>query len=298
MVTRNNTMLTDFYELTMINGYSKCGMQDRIAVFDLFFRGNDEISYAVAAGLEQAIEFIQNIEFSDEDIDYLKSLNVFDEDFFNKLRNLNFTGDIYAVKEGTVVFPYEPIITVVAPIFEAQFIETYLLTIINHQTLIATKASKMSNNTTGAILEFGLRRAQGGDAGIYGSRACMIGGCVATSNVLAGKMFNIPVSGTHAHSWVMSFKDEITAFREYAKLYPDNCVLLVDTYDTINSGIPNAIKVMKELKASGHKPKAIRLDSGDLAYLSRNARMMLDKEGLNEVKIIAGNDIDENVLIS
>lgn len=296
--TRNDALLTDLYQLTMANGYLRWGIDKRIAVFDLFFRGNNEISYAVAAGLEQALEFLLNIKFNNDDIDYLKSLNLFDEQFFNRLINFKFSGDIYAVPEGTVIFPYEPILTVVAPLFEAQYIETYLLTIINHQTLIATKASKMVNNTTGGILEFGLRRAQGGDAGIYGARAAMIGGCVATSNVLAGKMFDIPVRGTHSHSWVMSFPDELTAFRAYADLYPNNCLLLVDTYDTVKSGVPNAITVFKELKSRGYKPVGIRLDSGDLAYLSRYARKKLDEEGLSEVKIFASNDIDENVLLS
>lgn len=297
-IVRNDTLLTDLYQITMINGYDKCGIANKLAVFDVFFRGTNEISYAIAAGLEQVIEYIEDLHFEEDDIQYLRSLNIFDEDFLTKLSNLRFTGDMYALPEGTVVFPYEPILTIVAPIFEAQFIETCILTLINHETLIATKASKMANNTDGAILEFGLRRAQGKDAGIYGARAAMIGGCVATSNVLAGKMFGLPISGTHSHSWVMSFPDELTAFREYAKLYPNNCLLLVDTYDTLSSGIPNAIKVFDELKAKGYTPKGIRLDSGDLAYLSRHARKMLDDAGHTEAKICAGNDIDETVLIA
>ena len=295
---RNNTLLTDLYQLTMINGYHKCGTADRIAVFDIFFRDGAEKNYAVVAGLDQAIDYILNLEFNDDDLAYLRSLRLFDEDFLDKLRHFKFTGDIYAMPEGTIAFPGEPLLTVVAPIFQAQFIETCLLTIINHQTLIATKASRMVNCTQGAIAEFGLRRAQGADAGLYGARAAMIGGCASTSNVLCGKMFNVPISGTHSHSWVMSFPDELTAFRRYAELYPDNCLLLVDTYDTISSGIPNAITVFKELKAKGHRPLGIRLDSGDLAYLSIHARRMLDDAGLPEAKIFASNDIDESILLS
>jgi len=295
---RNLSLLTDFYQLTMANGYHKCGTADKIAVFDLFYRETDEISYAVAAGLEQAVDYVMNINFRGEEIDYLRSLKCFDEDFLKILSDFKFTGDIYAMPEGTIVYPNEPILTVKAPIMQAQLLETALLTIINHQTLIATKASKMVSNTDGAVLEFGLRRAQGPDAGIYGARAAIIGGCVATSNVLAGKMFNIPVRGTHSHSWVMSFPDELTAFRKYAELYPDNCLLLVDTYDSLESGIPNAIKVFDELKAKGHKPVGIRLDSGDLAYLSITARKMLDEAGHTGAKIFASGDIDENVLIS
>ena len=295
---RNLTLLTDFYELTMMYGYMKCGQKDKEAVFDLFFRGREELSYAVAAGLEQAIDYIKNIEFNEEDIAYLRGLNCFDEEFLAELRKFKFTGDIYAVKEGTIIFPYEPILIVKAPIFQAQFVETALLTLINHQTLIATKASKIANNTKAAVLEFGLRRAQGPDAGIYGARAAIIGGCAATSNVIAGKMFDIKVSGTHAHSWVMSFEDELTAFRKYAELYPDNCLLLVDTYNTLKSGVPNAIKVFDELRAKGHEPVGIRIDSGDLAYLSNQARKMLDDAGYPNAKICASGDIDENVLIA
>ena len=295
---RNLTLLTDFYELTMMYGYFKTGTKDREAVFDLFFRGREELSYAVAAGLEQAIEYIKNIRFSEEDIEYLRGLNCFDEDFLDELRKFRFTGDIYAVKEGTIIFPYEPLMIVKAPIFQAQFVETALLTLINHQTLIATKASKIANNTNAAVLEFGLRRAQGPDAGIYGARAAIIGGCAATSNVIAGKMFDIKVSGTHAHSWVMSFPDELTAFRKYAELYPDSCLLLVDTYNTLKSGVPNAIKVFDELAAKGHRPLGIRIDSGDLAYLSNAARKMLDAAGYPDAIICASGDIDENVLIA
>ena len=295
---RNLTLLTDFYELTMMYGYMKSGEKDKEAVFDLFFRGREELSYAVAAGLEQAIEYIKNIKFEEDDIDYLRKQNCFDEAFLDELRRFKFTGDIYAVREGSIIFPYEPLMIVKAPIFQAQFVETALLTLINHQTLIATKASKIANNTNAAVLEFGLRRAQGPDAGIYGARAAIIGGCAATSNVIAGKMFDIKISGTHAHSWVMTFPDELTAFRKYAELYPDNCLLLVDTYNTLKSGVPNAIKVFDELRAKGHKPVGIRIDSGDLAYLSNQARKMLDEAGYPDAIICASGDIDENVLIA
>ena len=295
---RNLTLMTDFYELTMMYGYMKTGEKDKEAVFDLFFRGREELSYAVAAGLEQAIDYIKNIKFEPDDIAYLRSLNCFDEEFLAELADFKFTGDIYAVKEGSIIFPYEPLMIVKAPIFQAQFVETALLTLINHQTLIATKASKIANNTKAKVLEFGLRRAQGPDAGIYGARAAIIGGCAATSNVIAGKMFDIKVSGTHAHSWVMSFPDELTAFRKYAELYPDNCLLLVDTYNTLKSGVPNAIKVFDELAAKGHRPVGIRIDSGDLAYLSNQARKMLDDAGYKDAIICASGDIDENVLIA
>lgn len=296
---RNLTLLTDLYELTMMYGYDKCDFSDKEAVFDVFFRGTTEISYAVVAGLEQAIDYVLNIRFDEDDIEYLRSLNLFDEKFLHHLQyEFKFSGDIYAIPEGQIAYPYEPILTVKAPIFQAQFIETALLCIINHQTLIATKASKIVQNTTAKVMEFGLRRAQGPDAGIYGARAALISGCSSTSNVLAGKMFDVPISGTHAHSWVMSFPDEITAFREYAKLFPDSCLLLVDTYDTLNSGIPNAIKVFDEMRAQGHEPKGIRIDSGDLAYLCNKAREMLDEAGYPNAIICASGDIDENVLLA
>lgn len=296
---RNLTLLTDLYELTMMYGYDKCDFSDKEAVFDVFFRGTTEISYAVVAGLEQAIDYVLNIRFDEDDIEYLRSLNLFDEKFLHHLQyEFKFSGDIYAIPEGQIAYPYEPILTVKAPIFQAQFVETALLCIINHQTLIATKASKIVQNTTAKVMEFGLRRAQGPDAGIYGARAALISGCSSTSNVLAGKMFDVPISGTHAHSWVMSFPDEITAFREYAKLFPDSCLLLVDTYDTLNSGIPNAIKVFDEMRTQGHEPKGIRIDSGDLAYLCNKAREMLDEAGYPNAIICASGDIDENVLLA
>ena len=297
-MARNLTMLTDLYQLTMINGYFKCGTQNQKAAFDLFYRGSNGYSYAIAAGLEQAIDYVKNLHFDDDDVDYLRSLGIFGEDFLNELKKFRFTGDIKAVPEGTLIFPNEPIMTVIAPMFEAQLVETALLNIINHQTLIATTASRLCECTKGAISEFGLRRAQGPDAGLYGARAAYIGGCRSTSNVLAGQMFGIEVKGTHSHSWVMSFPTEYDAFEAYAKVYPDSCLLLVDTYDTLKSGVPNAIRVFKKLKAGGHKPLGIRLDSGDLAYLSRQARKMLDEAGFPEAKIFVSNDIDEKVLLA
>ena len=296
---RNLTLLTDLYQLTMMNGYLRNGKQEDVAVFDLFFRRNNIITYSVAAGLEQAVDYIRSIRFSEEDIAYLRSLGLFDEEFLEYLRTFRFTGDLYAVPEGTVVFPEEPIITVRAPILEAQFVETALLNIVNHQTLIASKSAKVAYAAKGdTVMEFGLRRAQGPDAGVYGARASVIGGCRSTSNVLAGKLFDIPVAGTHAHSWVMNFPSEYEAFRAYAKLFPDACLLLVDTYDTLRSGVPNAIRVFDELRASGHEPKGIRLDSGDLAYLSKRARKMLDDAGYPNAIICASGDLDEYLINS
>ena len=291
---RNLTLLTDLYQLTMMNGYLKEGRKDEIAVFDVFFRQNGMITYSVACGLEQAIDYVLNLNFGEKEIEYLRGLGIFSEEFLEYLRNFKFTGDIYAVPEGTVVFPGEPIFTVKAPIMQAQLIETAVLNIINFQTLIATKAAKIRYAAKNdLVMEFGLRRAQAPDAGIYGARAAVIGGCDSTSNVLAGEMFGIPVSGTHAHSWVMNFKDEYTAFKAYADVYPENALLLVDTYDTLKQGIPNAIKVFDELRAAGYKPKGIRLDSGDLAYLSKKAREMLDNAGYPDTVICASGDLDE-----
>ena len=295
---RNLTMMTDLYQLTMMYGYYKHGMKDNIAVFDLFYRQNrDNCAYSVMAGTESAIEYINNLRFTDDDIEYLCSLNLFGEDFLEMLRGFRFTGSIYGMKEGTIVFPREPLLRVEAPIIEAQLVETALLTLVNHQTLIATKANRVCYAANGGqVLEFGLRRAQGSDAGIYGARAAMVGGCVATSNVIAGKWFDIPVKGTHAHSWVMSFPTELDAFRAYADVFPDSCMFLVDTYDTIRSGIPNAIKVFDELRAKGYEPVGIRLDSGDLAYLSKKAREMLDDAGYENAKIFVSGDLDERVI--
>lgn len=297
----NLTLMTDFYQLTMMQGYFKNNQNNQV-VFDLFYRTNPcGNGYAVAAGLQQAISYIEELHFSKEDIEYLRSLSIFGEDFLDYLERFRFTGDIYAVPEGTVVFPMEPLVKVIAPIMEAQLIETTLLNIINHQSLIATKAARVCQAAEGTpVMEFGLRRAQGPDAGTYGARAAIIGGCTGTSNVLSGKMFQVPVLGTHAHSWIMSFPDELTAFRNYASLYPQNTTLLVDTYDTLHSGVPNAIQVFKELKEAGKTPYAygIRLDSGDLAYLSKEARKMLDDAGFPDAKICASSDLDEYLISS
>ena len=298
MSQRNLTMMTDLYQLTMMHGHFMRNAKEE-AVFDLFFReptGNS--SYAIVAGLEQAIEYIRDLKFTEEDIAYLDGLHLFSQEFLEYLKDFSFTGDLYAIPEGTPVFPGEPLIRVKAPIMQAQLVETALLTIVNHQTLIATKANRVcyAAGENGTVMEFGLRRAQGPDAGIYGARAAMIGGCAGTSNVLTGKMFDIPVLGTHGHSWVMSFDSELEAFRAYADTYPDACLLLVDTYDTIRQGIPNAITVFKELRAKGHEPLGIRIDSGDLAYLSKKARAMLDEAGFPNATITASSDLDEEVI--
>ena len=295
---RNLTMMTDLYQLTMMNGYFLKGKAKEECVFDLFFRQKSTINYAVFAGLDQAVDYIQNLHFTKDDIEYLRSLGTFHEDFLKYLEGFKFTGDMYSVREGDIVYPQEPIVVIKAPLIEAQLIETALLNIISHQTLIATKSSRIVHAANGkSVVEFGLRRAQGPDAGIYGARAAVIGGCNGTSNVLTGQMFNIPVKGTHAHSWVMSFDSELEAFRAFAEVYPDSCLLLVDTYDSVQ-GIKNAITVFKELKAKGHKPVGIRLDSGDLAYLSKLARRMLDEAGFKDAIVMASGDIDEYLLES
>ncbi len=299
-MNRNDlTLLTDFYELTMMQGYYE-QEQNETVIFDVFFRKNPGGSgYSICAGLEQVIDYIKNLNFTYEDVDYLRKLGVFNENFLRYLSGFHFSGDIYAIPEGTVIFPKEPILKVIAPIMEAQLVETAILNIINHQSLIATKTARVVFAAQGdGVMEFGLRRAQGPDAGLYGARAAMIGGCVGTSNVLAGQMFDVPVLGTHAHSWIMSFKDEYTAFKAYAALYPNNCTLLVDTYDTLKSGVPNAIRVFQEMRDSGIPltKYGIRLDSGDLAYLSKEARKMLDAAGFTDAVIAASNDLDEYLL--
>ena len=301
MRAQNLTLLTDLYELTMMQGYYE-NPSDQIVVFDAFYRKNPcGGAYAVCAGLEQVIEYVRDLHFSPDDIDYLRSLHIFNDDFLEYLRGFHFTGDIYAIPEGTVVFPREPLLKVVAPIMEAQLVETAILNMINHQSLIATKASRVVYAAKGdGIMEFGLRRAQGPDAGIYGARAAMIGGCIGTSNVLTGQMFDVPVKGTHAHSWIMSFPDEYTAFKTYAKLYPEACILLVDTYDVLESGVPNAIRVFKEMREAGLPLKGygIRIDSGDLAYLSKKAYQMLEAEGFGDAIISASSDLDEYLIDS
>lgn len=293
------TLLTDLYELTMMQGYFK-NPTDQIVVFDAFYRKNPcDGGYAIAAGLEQVIEYIRDLHFSPDDVEYLRSLNIFDEEFLEYLRGFHFTGDIYAIPEGTVVFPREPLLKVIAPVMEAQLVETAILNIINHQSLIATKATRVVYAAKGdGIMEFGLRRAQGPDAGIYGARAAMIGGCIGTSNVLTGKMFSVPVKGTHAHSWIMSFPDEYTAFKTYADLYPTACILLVDTYDVLDSGVPNAIRVFREMKEKypDFKNYGIRIDSGDLAYLSKEAYKMLEEAGFGDAIISASSDLDEYLI--
>ena len=302
MSQRNLTLLTDLYELTMMQGYFMQKDANETVVFDMFYRNNPfGNGFAICAGLEQVIEYIENLHFDQEDVDYLRSTGMFREDFLNYLLDFRFSGDIYAIPEGTVVFPREPLIKVVAPIMEAQLIETALLNIVNHQSLIATKTYRVVHAAQGdGVMEFGLRRAQGPDAGIYGARAAMIAGCIGTSNVLTGKMFDVPVKGTHAHSWIMSFPDELTAFRTYAKLYPSACILLVDTYDTLNSGVPHAIQVFKEMREAGIPLTfyGIRLDSGDLAYLSKKAKKMLDEAGFSDAVISASNDLDEELINS
>ena len=292
---RNLTLLTDLYQLTMLNGYFEKNIHEDVVVFDMFFRKNAcKSGYTIVCGIEQLVDYINNLQFPEEDLKYLKSLNLFSDKFLDFLRDFKFTGDIYSVEEGTIMFPNEPVITVKAPLYQAQLIETALLTIVNFQSLIATKASKVCYAAQGdPVFEFGLRRAQGPDAGIYGARAAVIGGCKATANVLAGKMFDIPVVGTQAHSWIQKFDSELESFEAYADVYPDKCLLLVDTYDVLNSGVPNAIKVFKNLKANGHTPLGIRIDSGDLEYLSVEAKKMLDEAGFSNLSITASNDLDE-----
>lgn len=301
MSTMNLTLLTDLYELTMMQGYFKNNCNETV-VFDMFYRNNPcGNGYAICAGLDQLIDYIKRLEFSDEDIAYLDSLHLFEDDFLEYLRDFHFSGDIYAIPEGTVIFPREPLVKVVAPIMEAQLVETALLTIINHQSLIATKTARVVYAADGGgVMEFGLRRAQGPDAGVYGARAAMIAGCIGTSNVLAGQLFDVPVKGTHAHSWIMSFPDEYTAFKKYSELYPDACCLLVDTYDTLKSGVPNAIRVFTEMREAGIELKnyGIRLDSGDLAYLTKRARQMLDEAGFPDAFISASSDLDEYLITS
>ena len=300
MFSNNLTMMTDLYELTMMQGYFFEGNEDKV-VFDVFYRKNPSGSaYAITCGLDQVIDYIKNLSFSYEDIDYLRGLGIFKEDFLSYLAGFHFSGDIYAIPEGSVVFPKEPLVKVIAPIMEAQLVETAILNIINHQSLIATKASRVDYAAGGGVMEFGLRRAQGPDAGTLGARAAVIGGCTGTSNVLAGELYGIPVQGTHAHSWIMSFPDEYTAFKTYAKMYPNSCTLLVDTYDVLKSGVPNAIRVFEEMREEGVKLThyGIRIDSGDLAYLSKEAYKMLAAAGFDDATISASSDLDEYLIDS
>lgn len=294
-IVNNYTLLCDFYELTMANGYFKTGYKDKICYFDMFFRNNpDNGGFAIACGLDQVIEYIQNLHFSEEDIAFLRSKNCFDDNFLEYLKTFKFNGDMYAVPEGTIVFPNEPLITVRAKAIEAQIVETFILLTINHQSLIATKANRIVRSSKGRpVMEFGARRAQGTAASVLGARAAYIGGCAGTSCTLAEKMYTVPAGGTMAHSWIQMFDTEYEAFMAYAISYPDNCTLLVDTYNVLKSGVPNAIKVFKEL---GITKCAIRLDSGDITYLSKKARAMLDEAGLVNCKIVASNSLDEYII--
>ena len=296
---RNLTMLVDFYELTMSNGYLLSGMQNKVAVFDMFFRNIPDMGgFAVFAGLEQLISYLRSMKFTSEDIEYLRGAKIFDERFLAYLRDFEFACDVWAVAEGTPVFPNEPMVVVRGPIIQAQLIETMLLLSINHQSLIATKANRIARAAQGRpIMEFGSRRAQGYDAAIFGARAAYIGGCVSTSCTLSSIEFGIPAVGTMAHSWVQIFDNEYAAFESYARLYPNNCILLVDTYNVITSGIPNAIKIFSDVLAPlGKRPKAVRIDSGDISYLSKRARVMLDEAGYPDVQIVATNSLDEYII--
>ena len=295
----NLTMLCDFYELTMGNGYFKYGYKDRITYFDVFFRNvPDNGGFAIAAGLEQVINYIENLHFSKADIDYLRGRNMFSEEFLKYLENFKFTGDIYAVPEGTPVFPKEPLLTVRAPAIQAQLIETFLLLAINHQSLIATKANRVVRAASGrAVLEFGSRRAQGADGAMLGARAAYIGGCAGTACTISDQKYGVPAGGTMAHAWVQMFDSQYEAFKTYCEIYPDNATLLVDTYNTLKSGIPDAIRAFNDvLKPLGIKKCGIRLDSGDMAYLTRKARKMLDDAGWTECQIVVSNSMDEYII--
>ena len=299
MTKENLTLLTDFYEITMANGYFQHGFSDRIAYFDMFYRRvPDNGGFAIMAGLEQLIEYFENLKFSDEDIEYLRSKKIFDEKFLQYLKDFKFECDIWAMPEGTPIFPHEPIITVRGPIIQAQFIETMILLTVNHQSLIATKANRIVRAAEGrAVMEFGSRRAQGYSGAIHGARAAYIAGCCGTACTISERDDGIPALGTMAHSWVQSFDNEYDAFKAYAQTYPDSCTLLVDTYNVLKSGVPNAIKVFDEvLKPMGKRPKGIRIDSGDIAYLSKKARKMLDAAGYTDCKITASNSLDEYII--
>ena len=299
MTDRNLTMLTDFYEFTMANGYLKNGLADRIAYFDMFFRRiPDKGGYAIMAGVEQLCNYLSNLSFSDEDIEYLRSKNCFCEEFLEYIRNFKFECDVWAIPEGTPVFPGEPLVTVRGPVMQAQFIETMVLLTINHQSLIATKSSRIVRAARGrAVLEFGSRRAQGADGAVLGARAAYIAGASGTACVLSDRMYGVPAVGTMAHSWVQMFDSEDEAFKAYATVYPDSCVLLVDTYNVLRSGVPNAIKMAKEvLEPMGKRLKGVRIDSGDIAYLSERTREMLDDAGMQDCKITASNSLDEHLI--
>lgn len=295
----NLTMLTDFYELTMANGYFHNGLKDKTAYFDIFFRKSpDNGSFAIMAGVEQVIEYLEQLKFYDEDIQYLRNRKLFSEEFLEYLLNFKFSCDVWVVPEGTPIFPSEPIVTVRGPIIEAQFIETMMLLTINHQSLIATKANRIVRAAQGRpVMEFGSRRAQGYDGAVYGARASYIGGCIGTACTIADRNFSIPALGTMSHSWIQVFPSELDAFRAYARTYPHDCTFLVDTYNVLKSGVPNAIRIFnEELVPKGIRPKGIRIDSGDITYLSKEARRMLDKAGFPDCMIVASNSLDEYII--
>ena len=295
---RNLTLLTDFYELTMANGYFANGMGETISYFDMFFRSvPDGGGFAIMCGLEQVIDYFNSLKFEEDDIEFLRTKGIFSEEFLDYLRNFKFCCDVWAVPEGTPIFPNEPIVTVRGPAIQAQFVETMVLLCINHQSLIATKANRIVRAAEGRpVMEFGSRRAQGFDGAIYGARAAYIGGCCGTACTICDKEMQTPALGTMAHSWIQMFDSELEAFRAYAECYPDSTTLLVDTYNVLKSGVPNAITVFKEMRAKGHKPVGIRIDSGDITYLSKRARQMLDDEGFADVKIVASNSLDEYII--
>ena len=296
---KNLTMLADFYEFTMANGYLENDMDDQIAYFDMFFRTiPDDGGFAIMAGVEQLIEYLRNLKFNDEDIAYFESRKIFGEKFLNYLRDFKFKCDVWAIPEGTPIFPQEPIVTVRGPVVQAQLVETMILLTINHQSLIATKANRIVRAADGrTVMEFGSRRAQGYEGAILGARAAYIGGCIGTANTIVDRDFDIPALGTMAHSWIQMFPTELDSFRAYARLYPDNCTLLVDTYNTLREGVPNAIKTFnEEIVPRGFRPKGIRIDSGDIAYLSKEARKMLDEAGFQDCSIVASNSLDEYVI--
>lgn len=299
MTSRNLTMLSDFYEFTMANGYLKYGWADKIAYFDMYFRRvPDSGGFAIMAGVAQMVEYLKELHFDAEDLAYLREKNLFDEAFLDYLRDFRFACDVWAVPEGTPVFPNEPVVTVRGPVIQAQFIETMILLTINHQSLIATKANRIVRAAQGrSVMEFGSRRAQGADGALYGARAAYIAGCIGTSCTMAEREFSIPAIGTMAHSWIQMFPKELEAFRVYASTYPNSCTLLVDTYSVLKSGVPNAIRVFnEELVPRGYRPKGIRIDSGDIAYLAREARKMLDAAGFQDCKIVASNSLDEFII--
>lgn len=296
---KNLSMLADFYEFTMANGYLENDMDDKIAYFDMFFRTiPDDGGYAIMAGVEQLIEYLNNLKFTEEDIEYFKSKNIFGEKFLNYLRNFKFTCDVWAISEGTPIFPQEPIVIVRGPVIQAQLVETMVLLTINYQSLIATKANRIVRSAQGrSVIEFGSRRAHSYDASILGARAAYIGGCIGTANTIVDRDYEIPALGTMAHSWVQLFSTELDAFRAYARTYPDNCYLLVDTYNTLKSGVPNAIKVFnEEVLPRGFRPKGIRIDSGDISYLTKEARKILDEAGFNDCTIMASSGLDEYLI--